>query len=167
MNDRTHQAPWALPLIISSALATTACVAVSLYVLNTADDAERWLFVLPLLVLFVAALFTIRGYELTPDYLRVYRLLWSTRVPLAGLQSAEYDPNAVHKSSRSFGNGGLFSISGYFRSKQIGKYRAFMTHPMLAVVLTFAEQKIVVSPGIPEAFIRQLRELWILKDTTE
>jgi hypothetical protein len=162
MNNHVHKAPWALSLIISTALASSLCMIVAVFILNDAEDAERWLFILPLLVVGIAALFTVRGYALSADFLRIHRLLWSTRIPLAGLQSATYDPEAVHKSSRSFGNGGLFSISGYFRSKKLGKYRAFISHPALAVVLRFADHIVVVSPAIPEQFIRQLRELGAL-----
>ena len=153
-----------MSLIVSTVLASVLCIAVSMYILSDAEGVERWLFVLPLLVVVGAALFTVRGYALTPEFLRVYRLLWSTRVPLAGLQSAEYDPHAVYKAARSFGNGGLFSISGYFRSKTIGKYRAFISHPSLAVVLRFPDHIVVVSPGIPADFIKQLRELGLLPD---
>lgn len=162
MSNRSHAAPWAISLIVISAITTTLCIAVSVLILRSEEEISAWFALLPIAIIIGAALFTVRGYALTPDYLRVYRLLWSTRVPLAGLQSVEYDPEALHKSTRLFGNGGLFSISGYFRNKKLGNYRAFVTHQALAVVLRFTNRTVVVSPGIPADFIEEIRTLGLL-----
>jgi hypothetical protein len=51
------------------------------------------------------------------------------------------------------GNGGFFAFTGYFRNKELGAYRAFMTDRRLAVVLRFPDRVIVVSPDRPEDFV--------------
>lgn len=104
----------------------------------------------------VAALFAVRGYAVAQGELRVRRLLWDTRIPLADLESAEFVPDAMRRSIRTFGNGGLFSFTGRYRSKALGGYRAFVTDLGLTVVLRFRNATIVVSPETPEAFVRHL-----------
>ncbi len=114
---------------------------------------------IPLGILLLAAPFTIRGYRITPDALRVHRLFWDTTVPLAELQSAEFNPTAMKGSTRTGGNGGLFSFSGYFSNKALGEYRALVTNPALSVVLQFPAGTIVVSPESPETFVQTILAL--------
>jgi len=115
--------------------------------------------VFPLLIPVGAVLFTIRGYELEGQELFVRRLLWSTRVDLSSLRKAWADPEAMRRSWRIFGNGGLFSISGLFRNKMLGSYRAFAMDPKRAVVLETADRRVIVTPDEPAGFLRGLRAL--------
>jgi hypothetical protein len=55
-----------------------------------------------------------------------------------------------------FGNGGLFSFTGVFRSPKLGRYRAYVTDPARTVILRFAERIAVVSPEDPDAFVRDV-----------
>lgn len=50
---------------------------------------------IPPLVLWVAALFVVRGYKIAPTGLRVQCLLWATTIDLRGLSRAWADPNAT------------------------------------------------------------------------
>lgn len=114
--------------------------------------------VLPLLILPGAALFIIRGYEIEPNVLAIRRLLWTTRLSLSGLQSATAEPNAMRGSLRLCGNGGLFSITGWYRNRALGNYRAFVTHLKKTVVLRFANRTVVVSPEKPEQFAAEISQ---------
>lgn len=116
----------------------------------------RPLSVLPLILIVGAAPFIVRGYTITPDAILVQRLFWDTRVPLAGLQSAQFDPGALRWSIRTFGNGGLYSFTGWYWNRQIGAYRAFATDTKRAVVLKFTRRTIVLTPDSPEDFVREL-----------
>jgi hypothetical protein len=78
-------------------------------------------------------------------------------VPLAGLQKVEQEPQAMHRSLRLLGNGGAFSISGWFWNKRLGTYRAFVTDLNRCVVLRFHDRRVVLSPDRPEAFVAALR----------
>ncbi len=52
---------------------------------------RRWAgHMLPLVILPGAALFIIRSYAIEPNVLAIRRLLWTTRLPLAGLQSPRF-----------------------------------------------------------------------------
>ena len=106
----------------------------------------------PLCLLFGSMLFIIRGYELTNDAVYVKRLLWQTTIHLSGLTSVEIDPEAMSKSLRTFGNGGLFSICGAFWNRKLGHYRAYAMDPAKSVVLRFTNRVVVVTPHDPEKF---------------
>ena len=154
---KTYKAPWCTLLIVVSALATLLCVGVTWKNQPwAADHRDGWLAWLPLGLVFGCALFTIRGYTITPDAILVHRLLWATRVPRAGLQSARVDPKSLRWSIRTFGNGGFFSASGFYWNKSLGFYRAFITDPRRAVILRFARRTFVVTPDAPEEFVKEL-----------
>jgi len=119
--------------------------------------AITWVLVLgPPLMIGGALLFMVRGYELEPGALLVRRLLWATRIPLAGFERAWHDPQAMRGSKRLFGNSGLFSITGVFRNAPLGTYRAFVTNPGQAVVIRLASRSVVVSPAESRSFIAAL-----------
>jgi Bacterial PH domain len=158
----THfTAPWSKSLVVASTFATLVCLGASYALLWTMpmDTSHRlrfWLGLLPLVVILTCALFTVRGYLITNDALSIDRLLWKTRVPLSGLQTVKFDPDATRRSIRTFGNGGFFSFTGYFRNKELGSYRAFMTDRRRAVVLRFPHSVIVISPERPEDFVNAI-----------
>ena len=114
---------------------------------------------LPLFIIVGAAPFTVRSYTITPDTILVHRLFWNTRVPLAEFQSAQFDPGALRWSIRTCGNGGMYSITGWYWNKRVGAYRAFATDPKRAVILKFSRRTIVVTPDSPEEFVRELSAL--------
>jgi hypothetical protein len=152
-------APWSRGLLATSLAATALFFGVAAfgYLQPGLPAWARWtLTTLPLLTLVGAALWTVRGYVLEPGVLRVRRLLWDTCLPLDGLESARWDPEATRGSLRLFGNGGLYSYHGWFWNRRLGRYRLYATDPKRAVVLRFARRTIVVSPGEPADFVRAL-----------
>jgi hypothetical protein len=161
----THfRAPWSKSLMVASTFATLVCLGVS-YALWTlplrggsAESLRFWLSLLPLAVILICAFFAVRGYSIEDGEIAIHRLLWATRVSLRELQAVHFDPAATHGSIRTFGNGGFFSFSGYFRNKELGSYRAFMTDRRRAVVLRFATSVIVVSPDPPEDFVNMISQ---------
>jgi hypothetical protein len=153
---KNYKAPWSTSLIIISSLATILCVGIAIGMIWSSRGIRPWVALLPLAIICAGALFTIRGYTVTPDVILVHRLFWTTRLPLAGLQSAQFEPDAMRRSLRTFGNGGLFSFTGLFRTKALGAYRAFVTDPHQTVVLHFPRRTLVVSPGSPEEFVHDI-----------
>ena len=150
---KNYAAPWSRSLIYLSAFATLLCLGVAITV---ALHNDLWLAILPFAIVFGGMLFMIRGYSVTSDELLVHRLLWTTRLPLADLRSAQVEPRAMRWSVRTFGNGGLFSFSGWYYNRLLGRYRAFVTDPNRAVVLRLGGRHVVVSPSEPEAFVDDL-----------
>ncbi|MDH3744503.1 MAG: PH domain-containing protein [Acidobacteriota bacterium] len=161
--SKSYRAPWSRRLTSLSIGVTILLVGVTFLVWRAASTVDSWALGLavatPLVIMLASVLFTIRGYEVDGALLRIRRLLWWTTVGLDGLRSVEPNPLAMKRSLRLFGNGGLYSFSGLFRSKELGKYRAFVTDPARAVVLKLSDRTVVVSPEEPEVFSRQLREL--------
>jgi len=156
-----YKAPWSTSLIVLSVLTTVVCLGVTAGAwLNLAGKhppgALGYVVLLPLVILFGAALFTIRGYSISPDHILVHRLLWSTGLPRAGLESAAVEPDAMRGSLRTFGNGGAFSFTGFYYNKRLGSYRAYVTDPRRCVVLRYANRRVVLSPASPEDFVSDL-----------
>jgi hypothetical protein len=156
-----YKAPWGTLLIVMSAVVTVICVGLSA-ALWWAAFAERQsslircAALLPVNLLLVTALFTIRGYTITAKAILVHRLLWDTKLPRVGLESAQVEPDAMRGSLRTFGNGGGFSFSGFYWNKRLGSYRAFVTDLHQTVVLRYAHRRVVLSPEPPEDFVRDL-----------
>jgi hypothetical protein len=158
---KTYRAPWSTALIVMSAMVTVLCVGIAAFAFWEATAKHHSGLVLlaallPLTLLFGTAPFTIRGYTITPEAILVHRLLWETALPRAGMESARVEPEAMFWSLRTFGNGGVFSFTGFYYNKRLGSYRAYVTDPRRAVVLRFARRRIVVSPDSPEDFVRAL-----------
>ncbi len=143
-------------LIAVSVLVTGLSLAVAVGLSTRLPGEVRLLGLLPLAVVGVCALFTVRGYRLRERHVLVERLLWTTELDLSELESAEWAPEAVAKSLRLLGNGGLFSFSGLFWNRELGRYRAWMTNRTDAVVLRFPDRTWVVSPNPPEAFLAEV-----------
>ena len=156
-----YEAPWSTSLIVMSVLTTVVCLGVTvgawLSIAAKHPPAELdCVALLPLVILFGTALFTIRGYSISSDNILVYRLLWQTALPRAGLESAQFEPEAMRGSIRTFGNGGAFSFTGFYYNKRLGSYRAYVTDPRRAVVLCYANRRVVLSPATPEDFVNDL-----------
>lgn len=154
---KRYRAPWSGLLIGITCFATLLCVSASILAATRATGPGVWLAGLPVALTVGCALFLIRGYTITPDSILVHRLLWATDLPRAGLQSALVSPGAMRWSFRTFGNGGFFSISGFYWSKTLRSYRAYVTSPALTVVLRYSSGRtVVLSPAAPNDFVRDL-----------
>ncbi len=156
-------APWALRLRVATALATLVLIAMP-FAMYFAQPENGLL--VPVIfagvgcvVTAAGALFVIRGYRLDEHGLHVERLIWSDRVPLDELRGAWVDHEATAKSMRLFGNSGYFCIAGLFSNRKLGRYRAFATDPVRAVVLDLPKRKVVVTPADPWEFQAALRRL--------
>lgn len=159
----SYPAPWGVSLKAISGGITVLLIGIAVIGLFTGPKSN-WIWmlsmvVIPLGILAVTALFTVRGYALTPDTLFVKRLIWNTEIPLQGLQAIEADSNAMEGSLKTMGNGGLFSFSGSFRNKRLGSYRALATDTRRCVVLKFDQKVIVITPDKPKDFVDQVKAL--------
>jgi hypothetical protein len=157
---KTYQAPWGRSLVVLSVILTLVCVGVTFattpWMLKEVGSWALLLRGLPMLVLAGCLPFVIRGYVITDDAILIRRLWWTTRLSRAGLLTAEFVPKVMCKSLRTCGNGGGFSFTGWYWSKSLGHYRAFVTDLNRTVVLRFRNRTVVVSPGVPEEFVAEL-----------
>lgn len=156
-----YEAPWSTSLIVMSVFTTVILLGVAAGAGWEAQVGHhpaplRWVAVLPLVALFGCALCAIRGYSISSDSIVVHRLLSSTVLPRAGLESAQVEPDAMRWSLRTCGNGGAFSFSGFYYNKRLRSYRAYVTDPRRCVVLRYATRRVVLSPATPEDFVYDL-----------
>jgi len=161
---KRFSAPWGRSLVWISVVSAAILVTTIVVIAMTHRPAP--LFVLPVIswvllvtllaILFITALFTVRGYTVMADAILVHRLLWDTRLPREGLVSATLEPGVMNWGVRLCGNGGLFSFTGWFWSKKLGRYRAYVTDLTRTVVLRYEKRTVVVSPGDPGEFVREL-----------
>ena len=151
-----YKAPWSTALVVVTSAVTVLLLGITLGLAIYGRGILPWVGLLPLAILIGSVPFTVRGYTVTPDAILVHRLFWTTRLPLSGLESARFEPEAMRGSIRTFGNGGLFSITGFFRNKALGSYRAFVTDQHQTVVLHYSGRTVVVSPSSPEEFAHDI-----------
>jgi hypothetical protein len=151
-----YQAPWSTSLVVATSIFSTLLIGVTIGMGFYGHGKVAWGGLLPLVILIGCVPFTIRGYTVTRDAILVHRLFWTTRLPLSGLESAKFEPNAMRWSLRTFGNGGLFSITGFYWNNALGAYRAFVTNQHQTVVLRYSRRKVVVSPSSPEEFVQDI-----------
>jgi Bacterial PH domain len=159
-------AAWTVSLKIMSAVGVVLLIVVD-YAAAQSVPARGFAHVLgtavvciPPLILLFGALFVVRGYEIDRTHLRVRRLLWSTELRIAGVKNVWHDPGAMKGSSKTFGNGGLFAVTGFFRNRALGRYRAFVTDPWRAVVLVLTDKTVVISPAQPQKFVERVSGLY-------
>lgn len=163
MHDRSEaqfNAPWGRMLILITSAAVAMLVGMPVAgLIRDAGDRGIWFLstvAAPLTILLVAVPFAIRKYGVTANALHVYRLGWKSVISLDQLHDVTVDPQAMKRSLRVFGNGGLFCFAGLFRNKRLGPYRAYATKPELAVVLRFTDRVVVVTPEMPDKFAAKL-----------
>ena len=160
-SDREFNAPWGTALkVLTGLVLVLLCAPIVVFArLSNATAIVGWLMVgVPVTMAVACALFTVRGYVLDGHTLWIQRLIWQTPLSLVGLRGAEYDPAALSRSLRLFGNGGFFSFSGWYRSRKLGVYRAWVMDPKRSVVLRFDRRVVVISPDRPAHFVAVLKQ---------
>lgn len=157
---KTYKAPWGGMLMVISILVTVLCVGASVMTWVYFGEIESLALIvagwLPVVILLGCLPFVVRSYTITDDAILIRRLFWDTRLERVGLRSAEVVPNAMRGSIRTFGNGGAYSITGWYWNKRLGFYRTYVTDLKRTVVLGFPIRKVVLSPDAPEDFVREL-----------
>jgi hypothetical protein len=154
-------APWSRSLktasIISLALLALIAAIGLLGLPARVLPARILMIAVPVGVLAIAFLSIVSGYSLSASELQVQRPLWNNSFALAELVEVTGDAQAFKGALCLFGNGGLFSFTGYFWTRKLGFYRAFATDPQRAVVLKFGRRTIVITPDDPLRFIVRTR----------
>jgi len=99
----------------------------------------------------------VRRYRLLGGEIVIERAWLTMRLPLAGLVAVETDREALRGAWKVFGNDGLGAYAGRFRSKKLGKFRAYVSDPACAVVLRWPDRCLVVSPAQVGEFAEAVR----------
>lgn len=121
-------------------------------VLITLDLAFLGAFVLALIVLVLLACWAGRvvGYRLSADMLEIRRPFTIGQVPLATITAVRPAPQALDRALRVFGNGGLFALTGLYKTRDHGVVRVYATDPTQLLLLERAQGRaILLSPADP------------------
>jgi len=160
-------APWPRSLKIISALGTALLVVVGIATYRAIPAASGFthafglaIALVPPAILVGSLLFMVTGYSVDESSLVVERLFFSTRIPLGGLRRVFSDPAVCKGSIRLMGNAGLFSFTGLYRSKALGRYRLFATDFSRSVVMVLPKGVVVITPHSPAAFIEHVRHVF-------
>lgn len=110
-----------------------------------------------LLVPLVTYLYSPTGFSVGPEGVRIHKPGGTVLLPLGSLRAARRAAPGELCGLRTFGSGGLFGYFGWFWTRSLGHYRAYITsrHHM---VLVQAERAYLLSPERPEDFLARLRE---------
>ena len=160
-------APWSTALKVTSSLGTVLVLGVGIAAYRAIPTPAGFThhfglavaLVFPVMLVF-CLLFTVNGYAVSPSHLEVVRLLWSTKIPLAGLSRVWIEPSVCKGALRIFGNGGLFSFTGLYQNSRLGRFRLFVTDFKQPVVLSIAGRTVVISPASPQAFVEHIHDLF-------
>ena len=108
--------------------------------------------VFPLSFLVSTALFTVLGYEVKNGDIYVVRPI-GTKLIARDVVAITPDRDALDGATRTFGNGGMFSISGWFRLPKYGRARVWVTDTADLLVVRSRMQTAVISPRDKERFM--------------
>ena len=97
-------------------------------------------------------------YRVVEAELQVELPFRTVRFPLDGLKDVAPDRDALRGACKIAGNDGLGAISGRFRSKRLGWFRAYVTDAEHAVVLRWPDRCVVISPDQHSLFVEAVRK---------
>lgn len=158
----SHQFPVRVGRLLKWVSALTTLLLVGLAALFEFGNAPlpdrlRWISVALLALPAICLLFTVRGYRVDGSTLYVRRLLHETTIDLRQLRSAEVVPRVFDRALRVFGNGGLFSFSGWFWRRGQGLMAAYAMDIGPGLELRWDDRTVLLTPVDPEAMQAALR----------
>ncbi len=110
------------------------------------------------LIPFLCYLYAPIGYIITQDTIVIKRPLKNNiSIPTAKVKRVWCDPDAFKGTIRACGNGGLFGSVGWFYSKALGDFRAYITDMGKAVIIA-AGERYVISPDDADPFMAALNK---------
>jgi hypothetical protein len=160
---KRYQASLGKLVLTTTVLVAVLLTAVTVTLISTIKGLPPAVMILitvsPLASFAIAFLYRVWGYGVSTHGIRVHRTLFPVTLPLQPPVTIERTPGLTKGSLRTFGNGGLFGFYGRFWKSGVGSYRAFVTDPANALLLTSGERKFALSPDQPDAFIRAVEEM--------
>lgn len=100
---------------------------------------------------------SVQGYSVVDGKLFIHRGGWAHTLDLRQLRHIEVSPNVMIGSASLWSTRGFFGMAGRMRNATLGRYRAYATDQKKAVVLEIGQERLVVTPEQPEAFVAAVR----------
>ena len=98
------------------------------------------------------------SFEVTPNGVEIVRPLSRIRLPLEGISGVRrLEEEAMKGAVRIFGAGGFGGGFGWFWSRRLGRFRAYVSRTKNLVIIELrGDRPVVLSPDEPEAFVSAL-----------
>jgi hypothetical protein len=148
-----------LSFVVFAVLLIPVLSIISLY--NRSHDPA--LFIAPaavLIVLFVALIYRVKGYELDAESLNILRPVSTLKIPLHRIRSIRaVGSKELGFGIRTFGSGGFFGYFGKFYYRHTGHVTLYVTDRSKMLLLTLDDdKKILISPDNTAAFMAAFQE---------
>ena len=106
--------------------------------------------------LFITYIYSPQGYEITLDSIQIVRKINRFHIQRNEILSiTPLSADELGRAWRTFGNGGMFGYTGWFRSAKQGSMRWFVSQRKNYVcILTTNHKKYILSPDDVEGFIK-------------
>jgi len=164
-SEKTYCASLDRPNLISTVVVLAILVGTGILLVYLSYDAG-WSTTIGAILLLAAAfeliigasavIYAPRGYAVTSTHIKALRLGPDTNIPLENIESVE--SVKLKRVIRTFGYGGMFGAWGWFWSKEIGNFRAYVTRRDRSVALRQRNgTPLVVSPDDPDGFMAHVR----------
>ncbi|HSR41660.1 MAG TPA: PH domain-containing protein [Longimicrobiales bacterium] len=118
---------------------------------------------LPLLALALMGLIQgirTRGFVLGPDGLTIHRVPRPPRIPLEEIERVRADPESPSATLHLWALNGFYGLHGTFWSRELGRFRIYVTNPEnLVELVTRDGRRVYVSPDDKEGFLARLEAL--------
>ncbi|MFQ6091690.1 MAG: PH domain-containing protein [bacterium] len=160
------QAPWDKMLKIITygvgafLLLETIVMAVVLFLttsLKVAIPLSALLILGNALLLVLSYLYAPQGFLLDETSITGVRKISPVQIEIGRIQGvSRIEKDRFMKSTRTFGNGGLFGYYGSFRNKELGSFKMYATHGNCGVLIE-ADRKYVLTPDRPKEFVEVVK----------
>ncbi|PWK28575.1 PH (Pleckstrin Homology) domain-containing protein [Arcicella aurantiaca] len=131
-------------------------VGFSIYKIGQTDQQILLISIIPIIIIcLIAYAYRPNNYSVSDDKLLIHRLIGDVEIKRRDIQSVEMiDESKVRNSIRTFGSGGFFGSYGKFWNSTLGKMTWYVTRKdNFVLVITTEEEKILLTPDEPEAFV--------------
>ena len=160
------EAPWDKLLktityaVVTFLILETIVIAVALFLTASQTTALliTCLIVLCNIVIIVFSyLFAPQGFLIEQSGITVVRKVAPVLIEIGKIHNVScIERDRFMKSTRTFGNGGLFGYYGAFRNKELGSFQLYGTHRNYGVLVE-ADKNYVLTPDRPDEFVEVVR----------
>ena len=160
------EAPWDKMLktvtyaVVAFLVLETIVIAVALFLTASQTTAlliTGLIVLCNIVIIMFSYLFAPQGFLIEETGITVVRKAAPVLIEIGKIENIScIERDRFMKSTRIFGNGGLFGYYGSFRNKELGSFKLYGTHRNFGVLIE-AEKNFVLTPDRPDEFVEVVR----------